>query len=70
MTTDNHPEPEQLLVRVDQAARMLAVSRRTLYVLAARGDIHLCHIGRASRIHIDDIRKFAANLGADKAVRP
>ncbi len=64
---------ETLLVTVPRAAKMLSLSPRSIYVLVSRGDLRLRHVGRASRIHIDDLRAYADTLGsaaAEKAVRP
>ena len=57
------PTPDPVLVRVDTAAAMLSVCPRTIYTLVARGELPLRHVGRAARIHVDDIHKFAAGLG-------
>ena len=62
------PAMEPLLLRIPEAARMLGICTRSLYHLAARGDLPIKHIGRAARISVDDIKKFAANLGTQKEV--
>ncbi|MCL5770351.1 MAG: helix-turn-helix domain-containing protein [Planctomycetes bacterium] len=66
---DTTTTPSPLLLRLGEAARMLSVSRRTIYVLVERGDLRLRHIGRASRIHINDLRAYADSPDGDKAVR-
>ena len=61
--------PEPLLLTVPAAAKMLSISARSIYNIIARGDIHLRHVGRSRRIHVDDLRRYADSLGAGKAVR-
>ena len=64
---DNTPiptTPEKLLVTVPAAAKMLSVSPRSVYHVVARGQIRLRHIGRSARIHVDDLRAYAASLAA------
>lgn len=48
-----------MLLRVDEAARMLAISRAALYPLLGR-DIPVVRIGRSVRIQSDALRKFIA----------
>lgn len=67
--TPNIDTTEVLLLTVPAAARALSICPRSIYAIVARGEPPLQHVGRASRIHIDDIRKFAANLGAQPPVR-
>ena len=67
-STTSTPAPETLLVRLPVAARMLGISVRTIYILAAQGHIRIRHIGRSSRIAVDDLRRYADGLA--KAVRP
>ena len=49
-----------LLLRVDEAARMLAISRAALYPLLGR-DIPIVRIGRSVRIQSEALRKFVAD---------
>ena len=53
-------EPGVLLLTADAAARVLGIGRTTLYALLRRGVIHSVAIGRARRIHIDEVRRIAA----------
>lgn len=41
---------EKLLLRVDEAAKLLSISRSLLYELLAAGNIKVVRIGRAVRI--------------------
>jgi excisionase family DNA binding protein len=49
-----------LLYRLPEAARLLGISLAYLYVLKAAGKIRVRSIGRAARIHRDDLEAFAA----------
>ena len=48
-----------LLLRVDEAARELGVSRRRIYQLVASGQLELRKIGRSSRITGRSILRLA-----------
>ena len=56
LATGNGP----LLLRVEEAALMLAISRTTLYPLLGR-DIPIVRIGRSVRIPADALRHFIAD---------
>lgn len=56
--TPTSPHPDTLLVDARTAAKMLAVSTRTLWTLTDRGDIPAVRIGRSVRYAIDDLRRF------------
>lgn len=47
-----------LLVRIPEAADMLAIGRSTVYELIARGHLETVHIGRAVRITTSSIESF------------
>lgn len=49
---------EQLMVNVQSAAAMLAISRRTMQIILARGDIPCVRVGRAVRIAVADLRAW------------
>ena len=51
-----------LLLRLPEAARLLGISLAYLYVLKDAGKIRVRSIGRAARIHRDDLEAFAAGL--------
>ena len=53
-----HPHPDGALLRLQEAADLLAVSTRTLWSLANRGDIRCVRIGRAIRFDPVDLRAF------------
>ena len=52
------PPPSPLLVTPREAARLLAVSERTLWSLAAAGEIPRVRIGRAVRYRVADLRAY------------
>jgi len=52
------PPPEQLLVSTRDAARMLALSDRTLWTLRQRGTLRAVIIGGAVRYDVADLRDF------------
>lgn len=62
----NHPsepaviQPEPLAVRLTVAARMIGLSRSTLYELIEEGAILSIKIGRARLIPVDSLRAFLA----------
>ena len=49
-----------LLLRLPEAARLLGISLAYLYVLKDAGKIRVRRIGRAARVHRDDLEAFAA----------
>jgi excisionase family DNA binding protein len=49
-----------LLVTIPEAARMLAIGRSTLYELIAARQLTTIHIGRATRITVEEIQAFIA----------
>ena len=49
---------ERLLLTIDDAARVLSVSRRTLYRLIDAGDLDAIHIGSARRIPVTSVERF------------
>ena len=67
--TTTLPACEPVLVRLGEAARLLGVSRRTVYTLVERGELRLRHIGRASCIRVADLRAYANSPDGDKAER-
>ena len=48
------------LLRVDDAAKYLAVGRSTVYELIAQGAIPTVHIGRAVRIPTEALKQLVA----------
>jgi excisionase family DNA binding protein len=64
MAIDRGIEP---LVRAEAVARELAVAPRTVFVMAARGEIPCVRIGRAVRFDPRAIRRFIERGGTVKA---
>ena len=54
------PPPDRLLVTTRDAARMLALSDRTLWTLRQRGTLRAVLIGGAVRYDVADLRDFIA----------
>ena len=60
-----------LLLRIDDAAQLLAIGRTTLYQLIAAGEIELVHIGRCARVPFSELERYVARRRDDRAtVRP
>lgn len=57
----------KLFVRIDEAAELLSVGRRTIYRLVNEGRLRMVKVGRASLIARDELQRFAATLSNDKA---
>ncbi len=55
---------ELLLLRVDQAAKMLQIGRNKVYQLAATGEIPSLHIGRQLRIPAEELRAWIRDQAA------
>jgi excisionase family DNA binding protein len=49
---------EPLLLRAEQAAKLLQVGRNKLYQMAAAGEIPSLHIGRQLRIPAQELREW------------
>ena len=56
-----------LLLRVEEAAERLAISRTALYALLLRGDIRSIHIGRSRRITAAALDEFIAGKQEESA---
>jgi excisionase family DNA binding protein len=50
---------DPILIRPEEAAQLLAVSRSKFYELLAQGVLPSVHIGRALRVPYDALRAFA-----------
>ena len=61
---------EPLLVTSREAARMLAVSERTLWGLADRGEIPRIRIGRAVRYDVRDLDAWIQHNKARMTAKP
>jgi excisionase family DNA binding protein len=51
----------KLLLSVAQAAELLGVSKRTVYLLLASGELIRKKVRRRTMIHRDDVLRFAAD---------
>jgi excisionase family DNA binding protein len=51
---------EPLLLRVDEAAEALALSRTKVYELMASGELESVKVGRARRVLLASLRHFVA----------
>jgi len=60
-------EPLPVLVRVEEAARLLSISRSKAYELIAAGELASVTIGRARRVPMDALAAFVASLRAEAA---
>jgi excisionase family DNA binding protein len=56
---------DTLLVTGPQAARLLAVSQRTLWGLTDRGEVPCVRIGRAVRYAVADLNAYVERLRAE-----
>ena len=54
--------PSKLLLRVEEAAQMLSLSRKTLYDLMRRGELTSLKIGGSRRIPLTALHDFIARL--------
>jgi len=52
--------PEQLLVTVEEAGKMIRVGRTRMYELVASGTIPSVRIGRSVRVPVDTLREWIA----------
>jgi excisionase family DNA binding protein len=52
------PQVEPLLVRVEEAARILSLSRSTIYEMMDRGDLQSVRCGAARRIPVAALRAW------------
>ena len=56
----------KLLLSVSEAAELLGVSERTLYLLLRSGELTRKKVRRRTVIHRDDVIRFAARAGEDQ----
>ena len=61
----NRPAVEKLLYTPVEAAQALGVSRSTVYVLMASGDLPSVRIGSSRRIPADGLRRYVTLLRSD-----
>ena len=53
---------EKVLLNIDSCAARLSIGRTKLLQLLAAGDIRAVRIGRAVRIHVDEVDRYARRL--------
>jgi len=53
----------KLLLSVHEAAELLGVSKRTVYLLLATGELARSKVRRRTMIHRDEVIRFAAGAG-------
>jgi excisionase family DNA binding protein len=58
------PLTPKLLLSVPEAADVLGVSKRTVYLLLASGDLARKKVRRRTMIHREDVIRFAAQASA------
>jgi excisionase family DNA binding protein len=58
------PTPGQLLVTIEEAGKLLCLSRSSVYRLIDSGDIEAVHIGRAVRVPVTALADFVDRLRA------
>jgi excisionase family DNA binding protein len=56
-----------LMVTAEEAALMLRLSRRTIYLLIASGEIRSVKVGRNRRVPVDALHEYVAELSARPA---
>ena len=54
------PEPEPLMVRPDQAAKLIAVGRNAMYELLASGAIRSIKLGHSRLVPISELQRWIA----------
>jgi excisionase family DNA binding protein len=60
--TNENIELSQLLLTPKHAAELLAISRSRLYELMGQGAIYYVKIGRSTRIPLEELRRWVAEL--------
>lgn len=55
----------RLLLRVEEAAKALAISRTALYELLRAGEIPAIHIGRSVRVSVASLEAYVARSAAE-----
>ncbi len=70
MIIDGDFTDEQLLLTTTQAAKVLAVSRTTIYQLIKQGDLHPVHLSRSCRISWAELERYVARLDAAHGEAP
>lgn len=63
-TGASSPNTPRLLLRVEEAAEALAISRTALYAALRSGQIRAVHIGRSVRVPVAALEAYVARLAA------
>ena len=58
-------QPDQLLVTVDEAARLLSIGRTQVYKLIGSGELPSIKLFRSRQIQASALRDYVAQLGQD-----
>jgi excisionase family DNA binding protein len=58
----NRDDVDKILYTPTEAARALGISRSTIYVLMANGEIPSVRIGSCRRLPVDGLRRYVAKL--------
>ncbi len=66
MQTEQAQQEIRLLFTVNEAARILSLSRPFIYRLIQRGEIASLKVGGLRRIALEDLQKFVAQLRASQ----
>ncbi|GAA1029923.1 hypothetical protein GCM10009557_20140 [Virgisporangium ochraceum] len=71
MTTPNLPASSpRILLKVEEAARVLGIGRTLMYSLVMSGEVESVPIGRLRRIPADCLTEYVARLRATNQVQP
>jgi len=57
-------QPVQIVLTVEQAARLLGIGRTLMFALVKRGEVESVTIGRLRRIPIDALDRYVSSLRA------
>ena len=58
---------EKMLYTPTEAAKALGISRSTVYVLIASGEVPSVRIGSCRRVPVDGLRRYVAKLAKERA---
>jgi len=61
---------EKMLYTPTEAAKALGISRSTIYVLIARGEVPSVRIGSCRRVPVDGLRRYVAKLAKKDGAGP
>ena len=63
-------EPNERLVSLEEAGRMLAASKRTIHRLIASGELpRPLRVGKLSRLTVEDVEAFIEKLKGQRRAR-